>query len=41
VVWALGHCTTWAHDKMEWTLCYLGARRKLPRVSDMTTWGLK
>jgi hypothetical protein len=27
VVWALGHLTTWAHDKMEWTLCYLGARK--------------
>jgi hypothetical protein len=32
VVWALGHYTTWAHDKMEWTLNYLGARRRWPKI---------
>jgi hypothetical protein len=31
-VWAFKHYTTWAYNKMEWTLCYLGVKKTQPRV---------
>jgi len=30
--WAQGHYTTWAHDKIEWTLSYLMAGRRWPKI---------